>query len=60
MNKTQREQWDMWINAINKQTVYAPGDELLVQVNKHILVLERELHALKNKKSVAALLMKKV
>jgi len=59
VNKTEREEWDTWINAIIKQQQDAPGDALLVQVNVHILKLERELQALKNKKTMAALLMKK-
>jgi hypothetical protein len=57
MNKQQRNQWDMWIAGILKQTANAPGDELLVEVNRHILKLERELQNIKQGKKIAAILM---
>ncbi len=59
MNQKQRNSWDMWINAILKQTVNAPGDELLVEVNRHILKLERELQNIKGHKRIAKILMPK-
>jgi len=59
MNKQQRNSWDMWIEAILKQTVNAPGDELLVEVNRHILKLERELQNIKGGRKIAAILKAK-
>lgn len=59
MNKQQRNQWDMWVAGILKQTANAPGDELIVEANRHILKLERELQNIKAGKKIASILMKK-
>ncbi len=56
MTKQDRQMWDSWINSILKQTANAPGDELLVEVNRHILKLERELQNIKAGKRIAAIL----
>ena len=61
MNKTQREEWDKLLDGINQGWIDRHTIDLTLPVaaNAHILKLERELQALKNKKSTAALLMKK-
>ena len=61
MTKEERKQWDMWAKALMKQSVFAPGDELLIKVNAHILKLERTIKNLKDKgpgHRIAALLQK--
>jgi len=61
MTKTQREEWDKMIDQVHN----ALDDEVTINfdniVAADVLIrkLERELQALKNKKTMAALLMKK-
>jgi hypothetical protein len=61
MTKTQREEWDKMIDAIHQDWIDNESIKLdiLAAANTHIMKLERELQALKNKKTMAALLMKK-
>jgi len=59
MNLKQRNEWDAWIAGILKQTANAPGDALLIEVNRHILKLERELQNIKGRKRIARVLMPK-
>jgi hypothetical protein len=60
MNKTQREEWDKMIDRLrNSLDPYVIDIALITLANTHIMRLERELQALKNKKTMAALLMKK-
>lgn len=58
MNKTQREEWDLLIESSQQKHVMQ-GKDLLLAADVYIRKLERELQALKNKKTMAALLMKK-
>lgn len=57
MNKTQREEWDNLISSAQQKHVMQDKD-ILLTADVYIRKLERELQALKNKKSVAALLQK--
>jgi hypothetical protein len=62
VNKYEREVWEQMVNAINDPDIDLDVEinfEAIAAANVHILKLERELQALKNKKNMAALLMKK-
>ena len=62
MNKYERGVWEQMVNAVNDPNLDSDLEinfEVISAANVHILKLERELQALKNKKSVAALLQKK-
>lgn len=62
MNKTQREEWDKGVEyARNFSMGYLASSiqEAIVEMDVYVRKLERELQALKNKKTMAALLMKK-
>jgi len=59
MTKTQREEWDLLIESAQQKHVMQ-GKDLMLAADVYIRKLERELQALKNKKTMAALLMKKV
>ena len=56
MNKEQRNRWDAWIDGILKEKNNALGNGLLVEVNRYILKLERELQNIKGSKKIAAIL----
>jgi len=62
MTKTQREEWDSLVtdahNVINAKTNTLKAG-IITAADVYIRKLERELQALKNKKTMAALLMKK-
>ena len=61
MNKTQREEWDKMVEHLHgslDDDVEINFDSI-VAADVYIRKLERELQALKNKKTMAALLMKK-
>ena len=63
MTKTQREEWDSWVKEAYSVKDTQNGNSLdgvIVAMDVYVRKLERELQALKNKKSVAALFMKKV
>ena len=62
MTKTQREEWDEWVAEAHsvKDTINGNSlDDVMVAMDVYVRKLERELQALKNKKTMAALLMKK-
>jgi len=64
MTKTEREEWEWYINILHIKE--KAGEDLNLRENNilaadvYIRKLERELQALKHKKAVAAILQKKV
>jgi len=63
VTKTEREEWDEWVQEAYKVKDTSNGnslDDVIVAVDLHLRKLERELQALKHKKAVAAILQKKV
>ena len=63
MTKTQREEWDNWVERVQKYAASPAMNDsmipLIIPMDVYVRKLERELQALKNKKTMAALLMKK-
>ena len=64
MTKTEREEWEWYINELlvkEKTEGYLNlRESTVLTANVHILKLERVLQALKHKKAIAAILQKKV
>jgi len=57
VNKYEREVWEQMVNAINDPDIDLDVEinfEAIAAANVHILKLERELQALKNKKTMVA------